>query len=376
MKTLAITSKGIEKECKEEIEEILNVKAEEIERGVLFEVKEAKDAAKACYLSQCAERVIIVCSETEIKENLWKDIREDIVKNKEEFFSHMKNKSFEARCECFNEKLRKDEIEENLGGIFHDELDCKVDLSKPEITVVGFFNSNKAFVGIDLSGKHLQKRDYKIFVNKESLRASIAAAMVRMADIKDDSKIIDPYCKSGEIVIEAALKFMKKSVNFYNKDRFRFLNIEGFKDVDVEIYDKEMHENIKAEIIGSDKLMNNVNASKKNAKIAGIEKKVRFTRIDAEWLDTKFKEKEIDAIITRIPEMSKLKSTKDVVKEYNELFYQAEYVLGKKGKIVLICKRNNKEIEKVAKEKKFVVKEKRDVWMGQEEMKILVIVKG
>ena len=82
---------------------------------------------------------------------------------------------------------------------------------------------------------------------------------------------------------------------------------------------------------------------------------------DQRW---KIKKGQIDKIITNPPALSKNKNPKDVEKLYNEFFYQAEFVLNKKGKIVLITNENSLELLKKAAEKnKFKTKEKREVYL-------------
>jgi len=81
-----------------------------------------------------------------------------------------------------------------------------------------------------------------------------------------------------------------------------------------------------------------VSAAKKNAKIAGVNKAIQFSRKEISWLDTKFEESSIDRIVSLIPQPSKNISEQQLGKIYHEFFYQCNYILKKNGKICLITK--------------------------------------
>ena len=55
---------------------------------------------------------------------------------------------------------------------------------------------------------------------------------------------------------------------------------------------------------------------KKNAKIAGVDKHINFSRVELEWLDIKFKKESIDRIITNPP----ISKNANLDKVYNEFF--------------------------------------------------------
>lgn len=61
-------------------------------------------------------------------------------------------------------------------------------------------------IGIDTSGEGLHKRGYRRNSNDAPLKETLAAGMCDIARIYPDTKIFDPFCGSGTILIEAALK--------------------------------------------------------------------------------------------------------------------------------------------------------------------------
>ncbi len=64
---------------------------------------------------------------------------------------------------------------------------------------------NKAVLMIDTSGEGLHKRGYRAMSNIAPLRETLASAMIMLSDWRYDRPLIDPFCGSGTIPIEAAL---------------------------------------------------------------------------------------------------------------------------------------------------------------------------
>lgn len=74
-----------------------------------------------------------------------------------------------------------------------------------DLNVRLFMEHEVAYVGVRL-GKHpLHERAYKVVERPGSLKPTVAAAMLRLADVQPGERLLDPCCGSGTIVIEAAL---------------------------------------------------------------------------------------------------------------------------------------------------------------------------
>ena len=63
-----------------------------------------------------------------------------------------------------------------------------------------------AEVFLDTSGDGLHKRGYRPAAGAAPLKETLAAAMADFARVRRDSQVQDPFCGSGTLVIEAALK--------------------------------------------------------------------------------------------------------------------------------------------------------------------------
>ncbi len=71
-------------------------------------------------------------------------------------------------------------------------------------------NGSTAVSGVRLSDKTMRHRTYKYEHLPASLRPTIAAAMVRMADLKPGQTVLDPMCGAGTLLAEAHLSVIGK----------------------------------------------------------------------------------------------------------------------------------------------------------------------
>ncbi|MBD3361922.1 hypothetical protein GF358_03980 [Candidatus Woesearchaeota archaeon] len=319
MKAIALTNKGIEDICALEIKEILNKPSETKKGFVLFEANE-KEITKLIYLGRSFTKILLIDDL-----NRW-----------------VKNRTFAVRAE--NKELEIKIADKITEG--------KVDLDNPEVIIYAIDSSH---YGIDLCGEDLSKRDYRIFLGPESLKGNVAYALIRLSSFDPKKRLLDCFCKSGVIPIEAALFSLVKSVHYYSKDKFLFNNYWEWSEKYLEELDSEIGKG-SLDINCVDISMNHLNAAKKNAKIAGINKEITFSRIDFKDLDLKYSK--IDCLVT-IPSVPA-----------SEFFKQAKEILSPKGKMVLIMRKNVEEFRKGSQDFKLV--EERAVMQGKEEWNILL----
>lgn len=69
-----------------------------------------------------------------------------------------------------------------------------------------FLFKDRMTVFLDSSGAGLHKRGYREISNAAPIRETLAAGLVDLAKVKDIDTVIDPFCGSGTILIEAAYK--------------------------------------------------------------------------------------------------------------------------------------------------------------------------
>ena len=324
MKGLVITSKGIEAIAAAEIKELINAECKAEESCVIFDFKELKDLCLLCYKSQSTDKVLYLIGNFEFQ-NFFDALERFIVKLD---FGEWIEKYKKFKVECIRVGIHSfnsvDVETKTAEFILKKSKNKKVDMKNYEIIFLIYIVNNRCYLGVDFSGFELNKRSYKIFLHPNSLRGTIAYALVRESGFEKKDVMLDPFSRDGVLAIEAAFYATDFPHNYYKKDKFAFLKLKI--GVDFEKFFRGTDKRIKkpkAEIYSYDHLFKYVAYSKKNAKIAGVDKQINFSRVELEWLDIKLKKESIDRVITN-PIASK---NANLDKIYNEFFYQCEYIL-------------------------------------------------
>ena len=130
---------------------------------------------------------------------------------------------------------------------------------------------------IDTSGEGLHKRGYRRNSNDAPLKETLAASMCDLARIYPDTKLFDPFCGSGTILIEAAL--MAKNIapglrRFFAAERFGFLDDKVWREERTRAQDL-IRPHVEFEAQGFDIDPQAVELTLANAKKAGVERYVK-----------------------------------------------------------------------------------------------------
>ncbi|MBW3019769.1 hypothetical protein KY334_00595 [Candidatus Woesearchaeota archaeon] len=329
MKALLITNKGGEHAASIEVKKILNKDSELFEKYIEFKVDNFEELFKLSYFSQTAKRIVLLDDL-----NNWLD---------------------EKLTFCL--RADKKELERELGGEINKEDKYKVDLENPDIPLYNIDGKT----GIDFTGD-ISKREYRVFTNKHTLKGTTASVLLIEAGYNGDEILLDPFAQDGTIAIEAAHMTTNKSVRHFDWDKMKFVDFEKFKDIDFEEIFEEYEEDIveKEEKIHATSFdMKEINAIKKNAKIANINKELEFSRKDIDYLDQKFEEGEIDIIVSYLPRLNE--------KLLHEFYHQAEYI----AKKVVILVDEDFETENPY----FEVEKEKDLYIGTSVKRILWLKK-
>ncbi|MEK6876732.1 MAG: THUMP domain-containing protein [Nanoarchaeota archaeon] len=374
MKGFLTTHKGMEDIAAMEVKELIGSESLIDEACIVFGIKNYEELFKLCYKSQSAIGIYYLLSEFDYKD-IFDDFENNIGKIK---FDEWLGKNVQFRVKCtrnYEDDAASVETESKLGEIIIGHMQKKysykqkVDLEKPEIIVFFFLTKKRCFVSIDFAGFDLSKRSYKIFQHPADIKGTIAYSLIRIAGYGKNETMLDIFSGSGTIPIEAALFSSNFPVRHFDREKFIFLKFKKFKDFDFNKLfrklDREASDN-KPRIYNVDLSMKNINYAKKNSKIAGVDKKISFSRMDAEWLDTKFDKGKVDKIVAKMPN-SKGNEL------YNEFFYQAEFILSDKGKIVLMG--NGELTEKYSSKHKFEISGKREIFSGKMKYNVFMLTK-
>ena len=135
---------------------------------------------------------------------------------------------------------------------------------------------------IDTSGEGLHKRGYRRNSNDAPLKETLAASMCDLARIYPDTKLFDPFCGSGTILIESAL--MAKNIapglrRFFAAERFGFLDSKIWQEERTRAGDL-IRPTVDFMAQGFDIDKNAVELTLANAKKAGVEKYVKASIAD------------------------------------------------------------------------------------------------
>lgn len=399
MKGFAIVSKGIEDTASREIKEMINAECNAEEGCVTFELKNFEELCLLCYRLQSVDRAAYLIGSFEFlskralkifdfqNQNFFEEFKKFIASIAKSDLGKWLKKNKKFRVECIRlgaHDFNSVDVEQKaaafiLAALKSKEIKAdaiKVDVKSYDITFLVYIVNSICYFGVDFCGFELNKRYYKIFLAPNSLRGTIAYALLRESGFGKKETMLDPFSRDGVISIEAALFASDIPCNYYKKDRFAFLKLDI--DVDFDKFfskcDKSMKSSktgIKTGIYSYDYAFKYVEHSKKNAKIAGVNKQISFSRVELEWLDIKFKKESVDRIITNPP----ASKSPNLDKIYNELFYQANYVLKNNGTIALILRMPDLAKKFAAKHNFLILKEK-DVWSGQQLLKIMVFRKS
>ncbi|KHO61232.1 N-6 DNA methylase [Thermoanaerobacter sp. YS13] len=207
-----------------------------------------------------------------------------------------------AVVERLKKKYKKEWFEEN-GATYK----IKFSLMKDKVTLM-----------IDTSGDGLHKRGYRVISNEAPLRETLAAAMIMLSFWKPDRPLIDPFCGSGTIPIEAAMIGINLAPGlkrqFVSEKWWRISNKlwKEAREEAVGAIKKDITLNIK----GYDIDENAIKLSKDNARKAGVEKYITFENISLKDLKTDDK---YGVIICNPPYGERMGELKEVEKLYKEM---------------------------------------------------------
>ncbi len=380
MDSLLITNKGIEDVAALEIKELIGKKASTDPYVVKFKCK-IEELCKVSYKSQTARRVLMLIAEFDASEKLEQTVKKikPHIKNLDKWLN--KESTFVVKCKRIGKhNYKSSDLAGEIGKAICKKTksekgyEPKVNLKNPDVIFYLFLVEKKAYFGVDFSGFDLGKRDYKVLTYTPSLKPNLAYVILKLANYSADKTVADPFTSSGIVPIEAALYASGKSPNFYQKSKLLFSkNLKKpenfFKKLDApNKKNKEI-----ADIHCLADQFRHIKAAKANSKIAGVNKLINFSKFEVEWLDTKFEKQSIDIIASNAPRSSKHNQER-VNKLYDELFYQANYILKPNGVVALISNKIE-TIQTNAEKHGFKIMHSRSIWQGEEELKIIIIKK-
>ncbi len=166
--------------------------------------------------------------------------------------------------------------------------------------IMARIEEDRCELSLDASGELLYRRGWRTEVGRAPLRETLAATLLELAAWNKDESLLDPFCGSGTIPIEAAClaagrppgldrDFAFQSWRNYQPERFEEIR-QAFLD--------DAHKELPAPIYGRDRNPKVIEAANRNATRARVADLIKFEAVDleeSEIPDT------VDSIVTNPP---------------------------------------------------------------------------
>lgn len=188
----------------------------------------------------------------------------------------------------------------------------------PKYTIEVAILKDVATLTIDTSGPGLHKRGYRKIAGKAPLKETMAAGMIYLSKWRAGRTLIDPFCGSGTIPVEAALIGLNKAPGLE-----RSFEAETWPDIPEKLWQEARTEALdlldkdsKLEIEGYDLNASAVSLARLHAQEAGVDKQIHFQQRPVADLSSK---KKYGYVICNPPYGIRLEEKEPIEKLYREM---------------------------------------------------------
>ena len=175
-----------------------------------------------------------------------------------------------------------------------------------------------ATLSIDTSGAGLHKRGYRKLVSSAPIRETLACAMLQISRWNPDRVLLDPFCGSGTIPIEAAMigkniapglqrEFAAETWNIIPASTWKKARVEALESIKV---DKELR------ITGTDIDDKVLSLARYHSKLAGVDDSIHLQQMDVADISSRYK---YGFVICNPPYGDRLNEIKEVEKLYAKM---------------------------------------------------------
>lgn len=182
------------------------------------------------------------------------------------------------------QSIMKKAMVERLKGVYHISW---FEEDGADFPIRVFLMKDMVTVGLDTTGESLHKRGYRKLTAKAPIAENLAAALIMLTPWNKDRILVDPFCGSGTIPIEAAMM----AANMAPGMKRSFLSQAWTHFIDRALWDDCMEEandlvdlTVKPDIQGYDLDDEMVTIARANARLAGVEGLIHFQRRDVKDL--------------------------------------------------------------------------------------------
>lgn len=275
---------GMEAVLKKEILD-LGLKIIKVEDGKVYFQGDAQAVARANIFLRTAERVLIKCAcfSATTYDELFEGVKaihwEDYIPKDGKFWVA---KAASIKSRLFSpsdiQSVIKKAMVEELKNVYPVSWFEENGASYPFRV---FLMKDTVTIGLDTTGESLHKRGYRKLVSKAPVAENLAAAMLLLTPWNKDRILVDPFCGSGTIPIEAAMIAANMAPGM-NRD---FLSQDWKNLIDRKCWYRAIDEandllnlDVETDIQGYDIDGDVIKAARENAEMAGVAQLIHFQK--------------------------------------------------------------------------------------------------
>lgn len=185
-------------------------------------------------------------------------------------------------------------------------------------------------IGLQWTGSSLSKRK-RPFLPRIALKGNIAYSLLKTlgANTEDEGPLLDPFCGSGTILLEAA----------------------------------RLHPSM--QLYGSDNYSGNIPGTAKNLQAYGVRERVQLRELDARDLSEVHPPSSLRYIATNPPYGLRMGSGLNFFQLYTKFLAEAAHLLQEKGRMAILIMKKGLFLEVLEKDGRFSILEERELIMGR-----------
>ena len=279
---IATATFGLEAVVKREIQQ-LGYKILNAENAKITYLTDERGIVRSNLMLRSADRVLLKMGEfkAETSEDLFQQTKaiawEEWIPEDGKFTVNCTTVKSKLRSEPACQKTVKKAIVDRMAAFYMRETFAE---TGAEYTVKVTILKDMVTLTIDTSGQGLHKRSYRVKTVAAPIKETLAAAMVQLSFWKPGRVLIDPFCGSGTIAIEAAM-YMRNIApglnrNFASERWENIINHAIWKEERKRAYELiDYDSNIR--IFASDIDKKAVAAARENAENAGVDDCIEFS---------------------------------------------------------------------------------------------------
>lgn len=277
---IATATFGLEAVVKREIEK-LGYKILRSEDAKITYLADERGIVRSNLFLRCADRVMVKMGEFDAltSEDLFQQTKalpwEEWIPSDGKFTVNCTTVKSKLRSEPACQKTVKKAVVDRLSEIY---LMDTFPETGAEYTIKATILRDRATLTIDTSGAGLHKRGYRVENVAAPIKETLAAAMVQLSFWNPERHLIDPFCGSGTIAIEAAMLMRNIAPGLsrgFASQKWDCISPEIWKEERKKAYEAIDYDR-KIRIQASDISKKAVSAARANAEEAGVDDCIEF----------------------------------------------------------------------------------------------------